>query len=85
MFVKKDNDDFAVILRTEGLIIILARRLCVVHETEFNLAKEGKCERDGYTYLRIKVIDFGDGGINVSRVDGPSYFQTSLDGLFLQR
>jgi hypothetical protein len=28
----------------------------------------------GNTYLRVQIVDFSDGGINVASVDSPSYF-----------
>ena len=37
------------------------------------------------TYLRVQIVDLGDGSINVASMNSLSYFYARLDGLLLKR
>lgn len=39
----------------------------------------------GIAYLRVQIVDLGDGSVNVASVDSLSYFYARLDGLLLKR
>lgn len=73
-----------IILRTEGLFIIKTQVLCVVHETGYNPAME-RSKKERKTYLGVEIIDLVYSGVNITSMDGLSYLQPRLDGLFFKR
>jgi hypothetical protein len=55
----------------------------VVHETEFNPAR-GLGRKRLNAYLRVEVVDLGDGGFNITSMDGSAYFYARLNGFLFK-
>jgi hypothetical protein len=57
----------------------------VVHETGYNPARKSDEKKDMHAYLGVEIVDLGDSGVDVTSIDGLSYFYAGLDGLFFKR
>ena len=55
----------------------------MVHETEFNPAR-GLGRKRLYAYLRVEVVNFGNGGFDITSMDSSAYFYARLDGFLFK-
>jgi hypothetical protein len=52
---------------------------------KLDIILQGGDETNDMAYLRVQIVDLGDGSINVTSMNSLSYLYAGLDGFFFER